>query len=250
MSAASAPRKLMAARVTGPSESCAQFSLCRPRTSTSLSPPAVATLRLSPTRKVPAASVPVTTVPAPFTLKARSTHRRTGACASGTGTAARTSSSACRSAAMPSPVGADTGIMGASASGVPASCVRISAVRSTVARSLRVSAIMPCSTPSARKASRWSVDWACHPSSAATTKRTTGAGPTPASILPRNFSWPGTSTKATSAPEGSVVQANPKSMVSPRRFSSSQRSGSISVRARTRVDLPWSTWPAVATTYT
>ena len=34
----------------------------------------------------------------------------------------------------------------------------------------------------------------------------------------------------------------------PRRRSSAQRSGSIPVSARTSVDLPWSTWPAVATT--
>ena len=34
----------------------------------------------------------------------------------------------------------------------------------------------------------------------------------------------------------------------PRRRSSAHRSGSIPVSARTSVDLPWSTWPAVATT--
>ena len=34
----------------------------------------------------------------------------------------------------------------------------------------------------------------------------------------------------------------------PRRRSSAQRSGSMPVSARTSVDLPWSTWPAVATT--
>src|SRR5580693_501771 len=39
-------------------------------------------------------------------------------------------------------------------------------------------------------------------------------------------------------------------MVMPRRRSSAQRSGSIPVRARTSVDFPWSTWPAVAITYT
>src|SRR3712207_6434179 len=37
-------------------------------------------------------------------------------------------------------------------------------------------------------------------------------------------------------------------MVSPRRRSSSHRSGSMPVSARTSVDLPWSTWPAVAMT--
>ena len=46
----------------------------------------------------------------------------------------------------------------------------------------------------------------------------------------------------------SVVQAKPRSIVMPRRRSSAQRSGSMPVSARTSVDLPWSTWPAVATT--
>src|ERR1700712_5598034 len=36
----------------------------------------------------------------------------------------------------------------------------------------------------------------------------------------------------------------------PRLRSSSSRSGSCPVSAWTSVDLPWSTWPAVATTYT
>ena len=75
------------------------------------------------------------------------------------------------------------------------------------ARSALVSTTTPCSMPRAATASRWSPDWACQPSSAATTKQTTGAGPSPASMLPRKRSWPGTSTKATSRPDGSVVQA-------------------------------------------
>ena len=48
---------------------------------------------------------------------------------------------------------------------------------------------------------------------------------------------------------GSVVNANPRSMVSPRSFSSAKRSGSVPVSASTSVDLPWSTCPAVATTH-
>ncbi len=43
-------------------------------------------------------------------------------------------------------------------------------------------------------------------------------------------------------------QAKPRSMVMPRSFSSWRRSGSMPVRALTRVDLPWSTWPAVPMT--
>ena len=41
--------------------------------------------------------------------------------------------------------------------------------------------------------------------------------------------------------DGSVVWAKPRSIVSPRRFSSSNRSGSVPVSARTSDDLPWST---------
>ena len=51
-------------------------------------------------------------------------------------------------------------------------------------------------------------------------------------------SCPGTSTKASCSPDGRVSQAKPRSMVRPRRRSSSQRSGSIPVSARTSVDLP------------
>ena len=63
-----------------------------------------------------------------------------------------------------------------------------------------------------------------------------------------NRSWPGTSTNPTSLPLGSVHHAYPRSIVSPRRFSSSQRSGSMPVSRTISDDFPWSTWPAVATT--
>ena len=42
-------------------------------------------------------------------------------------------------------------------------------------------------------------------------------------------------------PDGSVVNAKPRSIVSPRAFSSGNRSGSVPVRASTNDDLPWST---------
>ena len=58
------------------------------------------------------------------------------------------------------------------------------------------------------------------------------------SMLLTNRSWPGTSTMLTSPPLGRASQANPRSMVIPRSFSSMRRSGSIPVRAWTRVDLP------------
>ena len=97
---------------------------------------------------------------------------------------------------------------------------------------------------------RCSSDWGFHPSVAATTNRHASTAPTPASMFLRNRTWPGTSTKASWRPDGNVVQAKPRSMVRPRAFSSANRSGSIPVSPRTRVDFPWSTWPAVATTGT
>ena len=43
------------------------------------------------------------------------------------------------------------------------------------------------------------------PSSAAKASKTAGTGPTPASVVVTNRSWPGTSTNATVAPVGSVL---------------------------------------------
>src|SRR5690625_7847616 len=63
-----------------------------------------------------------------------------------------------------------------------------------------------------------------------------------------NRSRPGTSTNETSRAEGNSIQAKPNSMVRPRWRSCAHRSGSMPVKARTSVDLPWSTCPAVATT--
>ena len=60
----------------------------------------------------------------------------------------------------------------------------------------------------------------------------------PASMFLMKRSCPGTSTNPTSVPDGRVVQANPRSMVSPRFFSSAHRSGSLPVRACTNVDFP------------
>ena len=183
----------------------------------------------------------MTTVPAPDTENARSTQSLNRCAGSGRGTPRRTPSSAARNSSRPVPFWADTATTGALRRPVPANspltCCVTAPTRSG-ARSALVRTISPRSIPNAANASRWSLDWACQPSSTATTKQTTGAGPSPASILPRNRSCPGTSTKATLLPDGRSVQANPRSMVSPRRFSSAQRSGSIPVRARTSVDLP------------
>ena len=76
-----------------------------------------------------------------------------------------------------------------------------------------------------RRSARCSSDCGFHPSSAATTNSTSRTGPTPASMLRMNRSWPGTSTNPISRPEGSVHHAYPRSIVSPRRFSSSSDRG-------------------------
>ena len=251
MASASTPRRFSAKRITGSALSTAEFSLCSPRTVTSCSPLAVTSLRRSPIFTLPAAHVPVTTVPAPLIEKARSIHIRAGiaqACCR-TSSAGSSLSMPPRSSSIPSPVRADTAKMGATDKDVPATLSRTLASLMRCPLSMRVRTIMPRSMPSASMASRCSEVCSFQPSSAAITSMTAGAGPRPASVLAMKRSWPGTSTKATSAPDFRVVHAKPKSMVSPRCFSSSQRSGSIVVSALTSVDLPWSTCPAVAITY-
>ena len=122
--------------------------------------------------------------------------------------------------AMPAPVAADTATASIPASGVSASRSRASSTASSGSiRSLRVTTSRPRRTPSATNASTCSPVCGIQPSSAATTSSTAGTGPTPASIVVTNRSWPGTSTNAT-GPDGRSVQANPRSMVMPRRFSS------------------------------
>ena len=97
---------------------------------------------------------------------------------------------------------------------------------------------MPWRMPSSSRIWRCSSLWGIQPSLAATTKSATSTAPTPASMFLMNRTWPGTSTNPTSTPEGSVVNAKPRSIVSPRVFSSASRSGSVPVRASTSVDLP------------
>src|ERR1700691_5925030 len=53
---------------------------------------------------------------------------------------------------------------------------------------------------SALIAARCSADCGIHPPSAATTNRTAGTGPRPASMFGTKRSWPGTSTNATVSP--------------------------------------------------
>ena len=144
-------------------------------------------------------------------------------------------------------------MMAASSSTVSwrASTVSISASsrRSPSTRSALVRATSPLRTWSRSRMARCSRVWGMTPSSAATTSRAMSMPPTPASMLRTKRSWPGTSMMLTSCPDGRVSQAKPRSMVMPRSRSWGRRSGLMPVRASMRVDLPWSTWPAVPTTY-
>ena len=147
---------------------------------------------------------------------------------------------------------AETGMMGTPSSVVPSRTSWTSAVtsssHSSSTRSRLVTATSPRLTFSRSRMARCSRVWGITDSSAATTSRARSMPPTPASMLLTNRSCPGTSTMLTSPPSERGIQAKPRSMVSPRSFSSWRRSGSMPVRAWTRVDLPWSTCPAVPIT--
>ena len=213
--------------------------------------------RFAPRASAPPRSVPVTTVPRPLIRNARSMARRTGRADSATqpgsaSTRSRSPTSPARSSSIPSPVVPDTTTIGAPASAVDASRAATSShtspVRSAATRSAFVMATSACRTSSASSRSRCSWVWARRPSSAATTSRAASISPAPTSMLPTSRSWPGTSTKSSSVPSGSVRCAYPTSMVIPRRRSSGRRSASMPVSARRSVVLPWSMWPAVPTT--
>jgi hypothetical protein len=142
--------------------------------------------------------------------------------------------------------------MGTPASEVPASFSRTSSEASASVSSSTVSALVrattPADTPRTSRMARCSADCGIQPSLAATTNRQTVIPPAPASMFLTKRSCPGTSTTPISRPDGSGSHANPRSIVSPRRFSSAKRSGSIPVSRLTSVDLPWSTCPAVPMT--
>ena len=235
------PRRFSATRATPLTRSARAPSDCTLRTRTGRM--AGVSVSSSPVRTVPACNVPVTTVPLPFMANTRSSHNRTALRGPGCGSRAASRPSAAVSSGRPRPSSALTAT--ASVSGprlVPAICPaawRMAGAGS--ARSARVTTSRPARTPSASIAARCSADCGIQPSSAATTNMTAGAGPAPASMLDTKRSCPGTSTNASCSPDGSVIQAKPRSMVIPRRCSASQRSGSIPVSARTSIDFPWST---------
>ena len=124
----------------------------------------------------------------------------------------------------------------------------MNSTHSSSTRSIFVMATTRRFTPNTRRTARCSTVWGMMPSSAATTSRATSTPVAPATIWRTKRSWPGTSTTPIVRPLGSLSWAKPSWMVMPRRFSSSRRSGSVPVRARTSEDLPWSIWPAVPST--
>src|SRR5205823_1260376 len=114
---------------------------------------------------------------------------------------------------------------------------RTSSSVSLSTRSLFVNATTPRCTPSNRQISKCSRVCGLMDSSAAITSSSTSIPAAPASMLLTKRSCPGTSTKPKRTPFSSR-KAKPKSMVMPRRFSSSRRSGCVPVRASTNADFP------------
>ena len=109
-------------------------------------------------------------------------------------------------------------------------------------RSDFVRTTIPRGIASSRQISKCSRVCGLLPSSAAITSSTISMPPTPASMLRTNRSCPGTSTKPSRSfsPESdnSSRLAKPRSIVIPRRFSSSSLSASTPVSALTKVVLP------------
>ncbi|MEZ5978002.1 MAG: hypothetical protein R3F34_07285 [Planctomycetota bacterium] len=204
--------------------------------------PEGSTSSTSPTRATPETGMPVQTVPKPCLLNTRWTGMRNTPSAERGAVSAAMDASAERSASTPSPVTPLTGKIGASSRNVPARNSRTSSAasraRSGSTASIFVSATSPRRIPRICMIARCSRVCGMTPSSAATTSTTRSMPVAPATMLRMKRSCPGTSTSPTRRPSGNSMFANPRSMVSPRSFSSFNRSGSIPVSARTSVLLP------------
>ena len=189
------------------------------------------------------------TVPKPFMVKTRSMGRRRMPDDDLGDTSFESFASSWTSRGRFSPVLDETGTSGDFSRKVPltkertSSCTSASQSLSTM--SILVSTIRPFFTCRRSQMARCSRVWGMMPSSAAMTSMTTSMPPTPASMFLMSPSWPGTSTMPRRLPPGRSRDAKPRSSVIPRSFSSFNRSGSVPVRALTRVDFPWSICPAV-----
>ncbi|OPY07300.1 MAG: hypothetical protein A4E67_01261 [Syntrophaceae bacterium PtaB.Bin038] len=197
---------------------------------------------MSPTLTRPDTRVPVTTLPNPFMVKTRSTGIRKNPLSTRSPIRRAVSSMAAASSATPSPVTAETGMIGAPSRKVVfrnwrmSSCTRASQSAST--RSILVSAMTPWRIPSRVQMSRCSLVWGMTPSSAAITRSTRSIPVAPATMFLTNFSCPGTSTTPRVPPLFRGKDAKPSSIVMPRSFSSLSRSVSTPVRALTREVFP------------
>ena len=170
-----------------PAQACCagRFCACRPRTRTGR--PALPRSSSSPTATCPEKAVPVTTMPLPATLKARSTARRKYPSRLRSRTSPASPPSASRNAATPSPVLLESGKIGERASGPEASrcstwvCTCCTRCGST--RSILVSATSARRIPSSSTIARCSRVCGIRPSSAATTSSTQSMPLAPASML-------------------------------------------------------------------
>ncbi len=120
---------------------------------------------------------------APFIVKTRSTHSRTRPVVTRLGQAHAELVEGGAQVVQSLPGDGGDGDERHVAEALPRTCRAASAGS---ARSARETATTTCSIPSARTAAERSVDWRRHPSSAATTNRTPGAGPSPASMVAMN----------------------------------------------------------------
>ena len=238
----STPTSATAARSPATMRSTDSPCLCNPRTRAVAPSGMIRTV--ASTDRVPDHTVPVTTVPVPRTVNARSTGKRKSepSCRAGRPLWLARSLIALRNASTPRSVTTDVGTMAARAKAVAASSSRTSSVTSSShsasTRSLFVSATTAPPTCRSSRIARCSRVWGIGPSSAAMTRSATSIPVAPASIVRTNASCPGTSTTPIMRPSSSRSGANPRSMVIPRRFSSGSRSVSTPVSARTSAVLP------------
>ncbi len=238
----STPTRASAVRRPGTARSafCPWTSIDRTRASR----PSGRSWTASPIATLPLQVEPVTTVPAPATANTRSIGNRNRSSAGRSTRSPATRRNASRKSSRPSPVITEVATAASQRTRLAprrvltSLCTRSSHSAST--RSRLVITGMPRRTPSSSTIARCSSVCGMIPSSAAITSRATSMPVAPASMLRTNPSCPGTSTTLAWMESPSGRGANPRSMVMPRRFSSSQRSVSTPVRAFTRAVLPWS----------
>ncbi|MNC04415.1 hypothetical protein D3C75_518530 [compost metagenome] len=185
--------------------SAAWFCACRPRMRTGL--PCGPNSRVSPTATWPDSAVPVTTIPAPATLKARSIARRKPPSVLRCCTSRWACSNCWRRVSMPSPVTLDSAISGASAYAPGASKVRTCS-RTICTRALSTRSHLLIATSARGMPSNWTIARCSRvcgitPSSAATTSNTRSMPCAPASMLWVKRSWPGTSMNPVSCASAS-----------------------------------------------